>query len=264
VKVLVAIPARLKSTRLPDKVLAKDTGKYLIQHTYERACRAKLPDRVIIAADDERIVEAARSFGAECVLTSADHASGTDRIAEAAADTDADIVVNLQGDEPEIDPAYIDYAAQLLLDNADYPMSTLCARFDNAGQVANPNIVKVVIAPLRPGGVPEPPSQPEVGRALYFSRSAIPYDRQNEGVGPVDQYRRHLGIYGYRREFLLQITRMPQSSFERIEKLEQLRAVENGFAIIVGTVERVQDGIDTPQQYAEFVARHRSRQSGKA
>jgi len=263
VKVLVAIPARLKSTRLPDKVLAKDTGKYLIQHTYERACRAKLPDRVIIAADDEKIVEAARSFGAECVLTSVDHASGTDRIAEAAAGADADIVVNLQGDEPEIDPACIDYAAQLLLDNADYPMSTLCARFENAEQVANPNIVKVIIAPLRRQDVQGSSAQPEVGRAVYFSRSVIPYDRQNEGVGPVGQYRRHLGIYGYRKRFLLEITQMPQTLFERIEKLEQLRAVENGFAIIVGTVEQVQDGIDTPGQYAKFVARYSSRQSGK-
>jgi len=169
VKVLACIPARLASTRFAKKVLAKDTGKFLIQHTYERACLAKLVEKVIIAADDERVVDAARTFGAECILTSVEHESGTDRIAEAVADIDVDIVVNLQADEPEIDPENIDYLAQLLIDNPDYPMATLAAEFKNSEQIADPNIVKVITDCNN--------------RAIYFSRSAIPYNREKAGIG---------------------------------------------------------------------------------
>ncbi|MCK4293513.1 MAG: NTP transferase domain-containing protein, partial [Planctomycetes bacterium] len=146
VRVLAVIPARYGSTRFAGKVLAKDTGKFLIQHTYEQACLAKLPDRVIIAADDQRVVDAAKTFGAECILTSPEHKSGTDRIAEAVANISVDIVVNLQADEPEIDPANVDYLANLLIKNPDYPMATLAADFQNSQQVADPNIVKVVIS----------------------------------------------------------------------------------------------------------------------
>jgi len=242
VKIVAVIPARYGSTRFAGKVLAKDTGKFLIQHTYERACQAKLPQKVIIAADDERVVAAAKSFGAECILTSIEHQSGTDRIAEAVADIDVDIVVNLQADEPEIDPANIDYLAELLLKNPDYPMATLAAEFRSAAQIADPNIVKVIIN--------------SKGRAIYFSRLPIPYDREKAGNGDVKQYLRHLGIYAYRKEFLLKITGLPQTPLEKIEKLEQLRAIENGFAILVGKVEHTCDGIDTPQQYAEFVERY--------
>ena len=145
VKVIACIPARYGSTRFPAKVLAKDTGKFLIQHTYERACRAKLIEKVLIATDDKRVFEAVQSFGGDAVMTSSEHASGTDRIAEAVADIDAEIVVNLQGDEPEIDPSNIDYLAELLLKNPDYPMATLAAEFKTAEQVADPNIVKVVL-----------------------------------------------------------------------------------------------------------------------
>jgi 3-deoxy-manno-octulosonate cytidylyltransferase (CMP-KDO synthetase) len=243
VKIVVCIPARYASTRLAGKVLAKDTGKYLIQHTYEQARKAKLPQRVIIAADDVKIVEAARTFGGECVLTSTEHKSGTDRIAEATANVDADIVINVQGDEPEIDPAHIDYLARLLTDNPDCPMATLVAPFASVDQVANPNIVKVVVD--------------TTGRAIYFSRSPIPYDRDNAGVGPIGNYLRHLGIYAYRKDFLLKITKLPQTPLEKLEKLEQLRALENGFAIRAGKVERTRDGIDTAEQYAAFVERYR-------
>ena len=128
-KVIAVIPARYSSARFAGKVLAKDTGKFLIQHTYERACLAKLPEKVIIAADDEKVAAAAETFGAECVLTSPDHQSGTDRIAEAVADMDVEIIVNLQGDEPEIDPGNIDYLAKMLMDNPDCPMATLAAEF---------------------------------------------------------------------------------------------------------------------------------------
>ena len=243
-KVLVCIPARYNSTRFSGKVLAKDTGKYLIQHTWEQACRARLPEKVIIAADDERIAEAAKSFGAECVLTSPEHKSGTDRIAEAVRDVPADIVVNLQADEPEIEPENIDTAAGLLIKNPDYQMATLAAKFQNTEQIANPDIVKVATN--------------SNGGAVYFSRAAIPYDREKSGTGQLHQYLRHIGIYAYRKEFLLKITTLPQTPLEKIEKLEQLRAIENGFPILVGRVEHVCDGIDTPQQYAAFVERYKS------
>ena len=287
-KVIAVIPARYDSTRFAGKVLAKDTGKYLIQHTYERACLAKLPEKVIIAADDEKVVAAAREFGAECVLTSPDHQSGTDRIAEAVvklADSGQriadsakttelhaerctlnadDIVINLQGDEPEIDPDNIDYLARLLMDNPDCPMATLSAEFQSSQQVADPNIVKVVIAWSVQRGADRKdlnakrcPLNADCGRAIYFSRSVIPYDRDAAGVGNVRQYLRHIGIYAYRKDFLLEITSLPQTPLEKIEKLEQLRAIENGYSILVGKVEHTCDGIDTPQQYAEFVRRYK-------
>jgi 3-deoxy-manno-octulosonate cytidylyltransferase (CMP-KDO synthetase) len=252
VKVLACIPARYGSTRFAGKVLAKDTGKFLIQHTYERACLAKLPEKVIIAADDERIAAAAKSFGAECILTSPEHKSGTDRIAEAVADIDVDIVVNLQADEPEIDPENIDYVAQLLIKTKNSKlktqnccMATLAADFQNKDQIADPNIVKVITDCD--------------GRAIYFSRAPIPYNREKSGVGELNQYLRHIGIYAYRKEFLLKITALPQTKLEKIEKLEQLRAIENGFPILVGKVKHTCDGIDTPEQYAEFVKRQKSK-----
>lgn len=253
-KIIACIPARYSSTRFPGKVLAKDTGKFLIQHVYEQACQAKLLDKVIIAADDRRVVDASKSFGAECVLTSMRHKSGTDRIAEAVANIDADIVVNLQADEPEIDPANIDYLARLLIDNPDYPMATLAAPFDNARQIADPNIVKVVVTSHERRATSDEP-----GRAIYFSRAPIPYDREKAGIGKLGQYLRHIGIYAYRKEFLLKITTFPQTPLEKIEKLEQLRAIENGFGILVGKVKHTCDGIDTPQQYAEFVKRYKIR-----
>jgi 3-deoxy-manno-octulosonate cytidylyltransferase (CMP-KDO synthetase) len=246
-KIIVCIPARYGSTRFPAKVLAKDTGKFLIQHVYEQAKLAKLPDRVIIAADDKRIAEAAKSFGAECIMTNPDCPSGTDRIAEAVGGQGFDIVVNLQGDEPEIDPANIDTVAQLLVDNQKCQMATLVADFETEEQVADPNIVKVVVTSIehRASSI-----------AIYFSRSPIPYDRENAGIGSVKNYLRHLGIYAYRKDFLLKITKLPQTPLEKLEKLEQLRAIENGFDILVAKVKHTCAGIDTPEQYAEFVKRY--------
>ena len=256
-KILAVIPARYSSTRLAGKVLAKDTGKFLIQHTYERACLAKLPDKVIIAADEEKILAAAKTFGAECVLTSVDHQSGTDRIAEAVADIEADIVVNIQGDEPEMDPGNIDKVAKLLVDNPDFPMATLAAPFKSAEDIANPNIVKVIVADKDQLRTQNSKLKTDCGRAIYFSRSVIPYNREKNGIGDINQYLRHLGIYAYRKDFLLKITSLPQSPLEKIEKLEQLRAIENGYGILVGKVEHTCDGIDTPEQYAEFVKRYK-------
>lgn len=293
-KVVAVIPARYGSTRFAGKVLAKDTGKYLIQHTYERACLARLPEKVIIAADDEKIAAAARTFGAECVLTSPEHQSGTDRIAEAIlklADSGQrtadrkdkklyakrytlnanDIVVNLQADEPEIDPANIDYVAQLLIETENsklktqnYGMATLAANFQNVEQVADPNIVKVVVAWSGQRGADRKKLNAKrytlnaaCGKAIYFSRAPMPYDREKAGIGRVEQYLRHIGIYAYRKEFLLKITSLPQTPLEKIEKLEQLRAIENGFDILVGKVEHACEGIDTPEQYAAFVKRYK-------
>jgi len=250
VKILVCIPARYGSTRFAGKVLAKNTGKFLIQHVWEQACKAKLPDKVIIAADDERIAAAAKSFGAECVLTSPKHKSGTDRIAEVVKKIDVDIVINLQADEPEIDPKNIDKLAKLLMDNADCPMATLAAEFENKEQISDPNIVKVVVN--------------KKGFAIYFSRSPIPYHREKAGIGDIKDYLRHLGIYAYRKAFLKEITSLPPSPLEKIEKLEQLRAIENGYNILAGKVSHTCDGIDTPEQYAEFVKRYdKNKEKGK-
>jgi 3-deoxy-manno-octulosonate cytidylyltransferase (CMP-KDO synthetase) len=258
VKILACIPARYGSTRLAGKVLAKDTGKFLIQHTYERACAASLPEKVIIAADDQRIAAAAKTFGAECILTSTEHKSGTDRIAEAVRDIDVEIVVNLQADEPEIDPQNIDFLARLLAENPDYPMATLATAFKTVEQVADPNIVKVIISHCISNTSHESRATSDgIGRAIYFSRAPIPYDREKSGVGKKQQYLRHIGIYAYRKQFLLKITALPQTKLEKIEKLEQLRAIENGFPILVGKVKHTCDGIDTPQQYAEFVKRYK-------
>ena len=240
-KVIACIPARYSSTRFPGKVLAKATGKYLIQHTYEKACMAKLPEKVIIAADDRKVLDAAMSFGAECVMTSAKHESGTDRIAEAVKEVEADIIVNVQGDEPEIDPASIDYIAQLLIDNSDAQMATLATAITTVEQVMDPNVVKVVLD--------------KAGRAIYFSRSPIPYDRENPINPKIEHYLRHIGIYAYRMDFLQKYTTLKQTPLEKTEKLEQLRVIENGFAIMAGIVKQVADGIDTPEQYAEFVKR---------
>jgi len=241
VKVVVVIPARYGSSRMAGKVLAKETGKYLVQHTYERALSARGISHVLIATDDSRVEQACAEFGAPCVMTSAEHQSGTDRIAEAVKDLDADIVVNLQADEPEIDPAYIERVAGLLIEHPEADMGTLLAPFGQAQDVANPNIVKCVAA--------------QNGRALYFSRSAIPYDRAAGGVGAVGAYRRHLGIYAYRRSFLMTFTSLGPSALEQQEKLEQLRALENGFAIWTATVDKAWDGVDTEEQYTAFVER---------
>jgi 3-deoxy-manno-octulosonate cytidylyltransferase (CMP-KDO synthetase) len=242
-KILAVIPARYDSVRFPGKVLAKDTGKYLIQHTYEQACCAKLLSKVIIATDSEKVLAACKEFGGECVMTSADHQSGTDRIAEAVAAYDVDIVVNVQGDEPEIDPANIDKLAKLLVDNPKCQMATLVAAFENREQVGDANIVKVVVD--------------KDGYAIYFSRSVTPYDRTAGGVGDIKNYLRHLGIYAYRKGFLNTITKLPQTNLEKIEKLEQLRAIENGYKILTAKVEHTCDGIDTPQQYEAFVKRYK-------
>lgn len=241
-KIIVCIPARYGSTRFPGKVLAKDTGKFLLQHTYGRALQAKIPADVIIASDDEKVIDAVESFGAECILTSTEHKSGTDRIAEAVAKIEADIVINLQADEPEIEPENIDFLAKLLTEHQDAPMATLGADFERKEQIKDPNIVKVVTD--------------TGGKAIYFSRAPIPYDRAAGGIGVKTLYLRHIGTYAYRKDFLLRMTKLPRSRLEKVEKLEQLRAIENGYDILVGKVNQAWEGIDTPEQYKSFVKRY--------
>jgi len=242
VNVVVVIPARFGSSRFEGRVLAKETGKYLVQHTCERALCAKTVSRVLVATDSEAVVRACGEFGAECVMTSADHQSGTDRIAEAVADIDADVVVNVQADEPEIDPQNIERVGSLLCKHPAADMATLVARFSSREQISDPNIVKAVVD--------------KEGRAIYFSRSVIPYDRQAGGIGEPANYLRHVGIYAYRKAFLRTFTMLKQGALEQIEKLEQLRALERGYMVITGMMDHTCEGIDTPQQYRAFVRRY--------
>lgn len=240
-KVVAIIPARYASSRLPGKPLLAATGKTLIQHTVEAAMASARLDDVVVATDDETIRSAVEAFGGKAVMTRSDHRCGTDRIAEAAGRlhlaTD-DIVVNLQGDEPEIPPACIDALVDLLT-GGEAPMATLATPLD-ASQADNPNRVKVVLA--------------ADGAAMYFSRSRIPCDR--DGGGNV-QYLLHLGVYAYRVGFLRQFSAMSPTPCEGWEKLEQLRALEHGYRIAVAVVDYDGAGIDTPEDYAAFVKRLR-------
>ena len=244
-RVAVVIPARYASTRLPAKPLLRETGKYLIQHVYERAVEANCASDVIVATDDERIFDAVREFGGRAVMTRADHPSGTDRIAEVAAHLPADVVVNLQGDEPQIEPAALDLLAGLMGDPGT-DMATLAVPIADRATYLSPNVVKVVCD--------------DRGRALYFSRSPIPAVRDGEpdfSARPA-QFLQHLGLYAYRREFLLTLAATPPHSLERLEKLEQLRVLGAGGTIRVGIVARAHRGVDTPEDYAEFVRSYRA------
>ena len=234
------IPARYGSSRFPGKLLARETGKYLIEHVYERVCQAELVDEVLIATDDERIAQACEDFGARWQMTRDDHQSGTDRIAEVVAGIETDIIVNVQGDEPEIEPGNIDTLIKVLQQDKQADMATLAAVFGPGEDINNPNVVKVVVG--------------KNGHALYFSRHGIPYLREKD-TQPV--YRKHIGIYGYRRDALLGLSGLPASPLEQAEKLEQLRALENGMVIAVADVKHLAVGIDTPEQYSEFVQRYK-------
>ena len=201
----------------------------MIQCVHERVTRATLAGRVVIATDDERIFQEARRFGAEVAMTRPDHPSGTDRVAEVAAACDADIIVNVQGDEPLICPAAIDAAIRPLLDAAAPPMGTLKKQIVATGELLNPNVVKVVTN--------------LAGNAIYFSRSRIPFARDGESA----VHFKHIGLYVYRREFLLRYPSLPVGPLEKLEKLEQLRALENGHAIRVVETDYESIGVDTPE-----------------
>jgi len=238
----VIIPARLASTRLPGKILASETGRPLVQHVVDQVRRCRSVSRIIVAVDDQRISRALQPFATTCVMTSPKHASGTDRLAEVAKTLSDEIVVNVQGDEPEIEPEIVDRLIEHL-ESSSEQMATAATEFPPGADPTDPNLVKVVL------GLD--------GRAIYFSRAAIPF-RRDPADGKPPTYYLHLGIYAYRREFLLEYASWPPSPCEVAERLEQLRALEHGRSIGVVKVARATHGIDTPQQYAEFVRRYRA------
>lgn len=227
-RIAIIIPARFGSTRLPGKPLADIAGKPMIQHVYERACEVARAQVVVVATDDGRVAEAVRGFGGECVMTSPDHPSGTDRLAEVMGQVEADIYINLQGDEPLVRPADIDALAAGMLADASVQVGTLCHSIE-ATEAGNPNAVKVVLA----GN----------GDALYFSRSPIPYPRDGEQA----YYLKHVGVYAYRREVLTEYGSLPQPMLEHAEKLEQLRLLAAGYRIRAFKVEPTGPGVDTPE-----------------
>lgn len=238
-RAVVVIPARFGSTRLPGKPLLSDTGKPLIQHVYEQVRQARGLSEVIVATDDERIRVAVEGFGGRAVLTSPTHTCGTERVAEVARGLQADIVVNVQGDEPELPPKDLEQLVRLLADEREAPMATLAYPSEDPEVYRSPSVVKVVVDAR--------------GYALYFSRSPVPFYRETRSGPP--RFLKHLGVYAYRREFLLALTRLPPTPLEQAEKLEQLRALEHGYRIRVGLASRDSLGIDTPEEYRTFVAR---------
>jgi 3-deoxy-manno-octulosonate cytidylyltransferase (CMP-KDO synthetase) len=228
--VLAVIPARYQSTRLPGKILAEIAGRPMIEHVYKRAAAARLVHGVIVATDDERIASAVRGFGGTAMMTRADHVSGTDRIAEVVSTLRCGAVVNLQGDEPLIEPATIDAAVAPILDDATIDMSTACRPLTDAEEFHSPNVVKVVTD--------------NRGIALYFSRAPIPFPRETAGVPPLA--RAHMGLYVYRRETLLRLAAMPAEPLELTESLEQLRAMAHGIRIRVVETPYLTAAVDTP------------------
>jgi len=226
------IPARYSSTRFEGKVLADILGKPMIQHVWERAKQALSLDDLIIACDDERVANVARDFGAKVILTAKGHMSGTDRICEVINPIDVKIIINIQGDEPLIYPTMIDSVAQALLDDSSLPMATIKKRIDDPQELNDPNVVKVVVD--------------KNNFALYFSRSAIPFLAGNSEVqSPV--YYKHIGLYGYTKDFLFIYKNLAVSNLEKIERLEQLRVLEEGFRIKVIETKYETIGVDTPE-----------------
>jgi 3-deoxy-manno-octulosonate cytidylyltransferase (CMP-KDO synthetase) len=250
-EIVCVIPARFASTRLPGKALLSATGRPLIQHTIEAARRAKSLQQIIVATDDERIAVAVTAAGGAVMMTRADHPTGTDRVAEVAARLEgARIIVNLQGDEPEVSGEALDQVVALLDADRDAPMATLATPIRDQAVYRDPACVKVVCNAR--------------GRALYFSRSPIPCYRDGlpdpATAGTPVAYL-HLGLYAYRREFLLELGTLPPSPLEAAEKLEQLRALSAGYPIAVGLVDEPSIGIDTPEEYERFVMRCRASQA---
>lgn len=249
--IVAIIPARFASVRFPGKPLADATGKPLIRHVCEAAARSRRLSRIIVATDDLRIADAVRAFGGEVAMTRADHPNGTSRIAEVASAIDCDVVVNVQGDEPSIEPELIDGAIDALLARPACPMATIASPFGAHEDPADPNLVKVVLA--------------ADGTALYFSRSPIPAWRDRDRSLAADPAARapaealkHVGLYVYRRDFLVRFPTLPATPLERCEQLEQLRALEHGHRIAVAIGEAPFHGVDTPEQYEAFVRRYRA------
>jgi len=229
-KIVGVIPARLGSTRLPNKVLLPIAGKPMIQHVWEQAKKIRGLDAVVIACDDQKILDEVAKFGGKAVLTRVDHPNGTSRIEEAVEKTDVEIVVNIQGDQPLLDSLAIEALADFLRNNPAVPMATLAIQSTDAAEYRNPNVVKVV--------------QDASGKALYFSRSPVPFLRDSEMT---PEFWKHIGVYGYRKDFLKKFVSWPAGRLEEIEKLEQLRVLERGYPIQV--IETKQDfiSVDTAE-----------------
>ena len=245
----VVIPARLASTRLPRKLLLRETGQSVLQHTYQSASRARRPSGICVAADCDEIAAEVRAFGGIVKLTDPACASGTDRVAEIARQLeDVDILVNVQGDEPEISAAAIDLAVELLELNQSAVMSTLATPLRAKEQLFDPSCVKVVFD--------------QHGRAIYFSRAPIPFPRNWDDAllaANPPLFHQHIGLYAYRRDFLLKLATLPRAPLEQVENLEQLRVLHAGQTILVGVIDEPTIGIDTPADYAAFVERWKSR-----
>jgi 3-deoxy-manno-octulosonate cytidylyltransferase (CMP-KDO synthetase) len=250
--IIAIIPARYGSTRFPGKSLALIEDKPMVQWVYERTKRSRLVTRVIVATDDERIRKAVSDFGGEAVMTSSDHPTGTDRIAEVARALTCDIVVNVQGDEPLIHPDMIDETVAPLVDDVSIPMGTVCRKIEDRSEAFDPNVVKVVFD--------------KKGFALYFSRAPIPWDRDRWAgknsfgdmpfAGPMYK---HIGLYVYRRDFLLTYAKMPQTPLEAAEKLEQLRALESGHRIKTVVTGHESFGVDIPGDLSKILHRLKER-----
>jgi 3-deoxy-manno-octulosonate cytidylyltransferase (CMP-KDO synthetase) len=237
--VVAVIPARYDSTRFPGKPLAPIAGKPMVQHVFERAKAAQRVGRVVIATDDERILRAVAEFGGDAVMTRSDHRSGTERMAEVATQIEADIYVNVQGDEPLMDPAAIDAVVAALEEDDSVKVGTVCVPVAEPAQIMDPNVVKVVVD--------------FQGDALYFTRAPVPWVRdEKQAVGQF--HRKHLGLYAYRRETLLEFPTLPPGDLEKLEQLEQLRLLENGYRIRVVETERDSIGVDVEQDIARVEA----------
>jgi 3-deoxy-manno-octulosonate cytidylyltransferase (CMP-KDO synthetase) len=230
-KVLVVIPARYASVRFPGKPLAEIAGKPMIQHVVERVREAERKPRIVVATEDARILEAAKAFGVEAILTRADHKTGTDRVAEVATHIQADIYINVQGDEPLIDPGTIDGVIEVMAEDEEIQLSTPCAAITRQQDIMDPNVVKAVLD--------------FDGNALYFSRAPIPWVRDT-GAKVAARHTKHIGLYGYRRGALLEFPTLPPGELERVEQLEQLRWLENGFKIRVVESDYDAIAVDVP------------------
>ncbi len=258
--VVIVIPARFASTRLPEKMLLTKTNWPLIRHTYEQAKKSTLAKHVLVATDDERILKVVQTFTTDVVMTDVNHPTGSDRLAEVAAKylNDDDIIINVQGDEPEIDPQHIDHLIKLF-QASDAEMATLVTPFKT--NPLDPNCVKAVL-----GSIVKNNQTAEIlgYQALYFSRSLIPYPRATKGeISDFSRYYQHLGIYAYRAAFLKDFVKLPQGRLELAESLEQLRLLEHGYKIVAGVVEHASPGIDTHEDYEQFVKRFMLRESNE-
>jgi 3-deoxy-manno-octulosonate cytidylyltransferase (CMP-KDO synthetase) len=234
--VLIVIPARYASSRFPGKPLAPIAGKPMIQHVVERVKQAQQQVRVVIATEDERILQAAKEFGAEAVMTRPDHKTGTDRVAEVAAHIQADIYINVQGDEPLIDAGTIDAVIETMAEDESIQLATPCSAITHQPDIMDPNVVKAVMD--------------FDGNALYFSRAPIPWVRDT-GTKVAARHTKHIGLYGYRRDALLEFPTLPPGELERVEQLEQLRWLENGFKIRVVETEYDAVSVDVPADIAK-------------